>query len=374
MYTLSARLQPNILRFSIRSGTKLGPSSARSKQTLPAIVEVKATLEKQFPEYFSNGKFVNRISYVDFIDQALDKFDELGLSRNLEAYKELLRVFPPGKYHPTPGFFEGTTHNVPQQEAARRIIFKLQTNRLYPDAELESIVIRSFSKKSEVWNLVARGLYWTSKFRNVDTNPLPDVLPKEPHELAKIGIQRMLKDQESMISVSNTSILPDSIDKTWIVHAQSSVQQKIIEDLDEKAMVCIENAGLTYVFDKFLSYYALKVYDSEETIEKRAKEPKRDYNYNTVKMSFYGKPIHEKLSERANAHHVGDGHILAIGMTGTSSHDSILSWLKILEKKNPRLQKLNVLFKIERPTMELINTDQERLSKGTEKIVNDSKS
>lgn len=341
-------------------------AQSNSSQSQPAIVEPKEALEKQFPDYFTEGRFITRISYIDFIDQALDKFDELGLSRNLEAYKELLRIFPPGKYHPESGPFQGAVHNAPQQLAAQRVLLKMQVNRLYPDAELESIVIKAFSKKSEVWNLVARGLYWTSKMRNVDMNPLPDTLPEEPHELAKVGLQRMLKDQESVISVSNTSTLPDSIDKTWIVHAQSSTQQKLIEQLDDNAVVCIENAGLTYIFDKFLSYYILKVYDDESAIEKRRNQPEPDYNYNTVKMSFYGKPIKEKLDERAEKHYVDDGYILAIGMTGTSSQDSLLSWLRVLEKRNPKLRKLNVLFKIERPTLELVDSSHGQSSEGTE--------
>lgn len=336
-------------------------------------VNPKSIFEKEFPESYSNGRFIQRISYVDFIDQALDRFDELGLNRNLEAYKELMRVFPPEKYHPL-GNWDRGVHNAPQQLAAVRILVKLQMNRLKPDAELERIVVSAFSKRSEVWKLVARGLYWSMKFRNTDENPVPDILPKEPHKLAEIGLKRMLKDKKSVISISNTSSLPDVVDRTWIVHAQSPSQQALIEKLDSNSILYIENAGLTYVHDKFLSYFTLKVYDDEETVKRRLKAPEPDFNFNTVKMKFYGKPISEKLEELDSHHFVGDGHILAIAMTGTSSHDSVLSWLKILQNRNPRLRNLNVLFRLERPSTDIVDPSKEKASRGTLRMRRDAES
>lgn len=36
--------------------------------------------------------------------------------------------------------------------------------------------------------------------------------------------------------------------------------------------------------------------------------------------------------------------ILAIGATGSCSKDSLLSWIRFLERKNPHLSNLSVLF------------------------------
>ena len=323
-------------------------------------VDAKKIIEKEFPQYFSEGKFITRISYVDYIDQALEKFKELGLEKNLEAYKELLRVFPPGKYCPTNKWEFGVVFSTPQQLAATRVLFQMERNGVRPDKEVERIVVGAFSKKSDVWIKIARMNFWSMKGRNVDLYPIPEQLPKETHELAKIAVMRMLDDKKSIISVSNTSSLQDSVDNTWIVHAQSPAQKAIIARLDEDSTLFLEDCGLAYVGDRFLSYYALKSYDSAEELERRKqRRQKPEYNYNTLNMKFYGKPIREKMQEQEEAHYVDNGYILGICITGTSSQDSLLSWLKILQTRNPKLKKLNVVFRMSRQTPELIEYKQQ---------------
>jgi len=47
-----------------------------------------------------------------------------------------------------------------------------------------------------------------------------------------------------------------------------------------------------------------------------------------------------------SVHEQEDGKILGVCATGTSSKDSLLSWIRLLEKNNPKLAKLPVLFRI----------------------------
>lgn len=223
------------------------------------------------------------------------------------------------------------------------------------DREFEMIIIEAFSKNSKVWQKIARMNYWSMKGRNIDENQLPDVLPEETHQLAKIALVRMLTDMKSVVTVTNTSALPDVVDKTWVVYSQSPAQSSIIESLDKKTILYVEDCGLTFVQGKYLSYFALKLYDDEETRARRAKKVEPDFNYNTLKMKFYGKPIKEKLEEIREIHHLDDCYVLALGITGTSSHDSVLSWLKLLQKRNPNLNNLNVVFKLQRPTNDLVD-------------------
>lgn len=320
------------------------------------LIEVKPgeLFQKEFPDYYSEGKFAARIGYVDFIDQALDKLDELGLNKNLEAYKELLRVFPPGRYCPKSKWDIGMFH-APQQLAAVRILKKMELNLVRPDIEIEQIVVSAFSKDSDVWLKVARANYWSMKSRNFDPNPLPEVIPKETHQVAKIALMRMLEDEKSVITVTSTASLPDVVDRTWIVFAQSPTQKAILDRLDKNNILYLEESGTVYVKEKYLSYFTLKLYDDEDTIKQRAIKPEKDFNFNTIKMSFYGKPLKEKLVELEEVHHVDNCYILATGITGTSSHDSVLSWLKLLQRRNPNLGNLNVVFRLKRPTNDLID-------------------
>ena len=53
-------------------------------------------------------------------------------------------------------------------------------------------------------------------------------------------------------------------------------------------------------------------------------------------------------------HEQEDGTILAVGITGTSSKDSLLSWIRFLQVKNPHLANLPVLFATHSPLGEVI--------------------
>lgn len=331
-------------------------STSTSNSTELIEVHPRAVFEKEFPDYYHEGKFVSRISYVDFIDEALEKMQELGLEKNLEAYKELLRVFPPGKYSPKSSWDFGMPH-APQQLAAVRVLFQMEWNGLKVDKEIEEIVVAAFSKRSQVWLKVARSMYWGMKGRNVDPNPIPEKLPEKPYDIAKAALIRTQSDLRSLITQTSTSSVPNAIDKTWIVYSQSPIQQQIIEELEDETILSIEDHGLVYISDKYLTYFVLKYSLDEKTAERKNKPPEPDFNYNTCKVQFYGKPLREKLQSLKDKHYDGSGYILSTCLTGTSSHDSVLSWLKILQKRNPKLSKLNVVFKLKRPTMDIIDLE-----------------
>lgn len=60
--------------------------------------------------------------------------------------------------------------------------------------------------------------------------------------------------------------------------------------------------------------------------------------------------IEKEVAVVPSVHEQEDGVILAVCATGTSSHDSILSWIRFLEKTNPRLGKdISVLFTLKSP-------------------------
>lgn len=322
------------------------------------IVESKPTPKeifiREFPEYFNNGKFVSRIGYVQFIDEALARMKELGLERDREAYKELFKIFPPGIYHPPDKRMPSKWQYFPQQLAATRVLHQMAMNQVRIDKDFERLAVSIFSVHSEVWNKIARTNFWNMKLRNVDKYPLPEELPKEAHKLARIGLERMLNDELSVITTTNTSNLPDAVDKTWIVFSQSPTQKAIIDRLDEKSMLYIEEGGLTWVGRDSLSYFVLKFYVNPEVAKQKATPPKPDFNYNTLMMKFYGKPICEKLAEQEEKHYADGAYILSIGITGTSSQDSLSSWLKLLQKRNPKLNKLNVVFRTQRRAPEIV--------------------
>lgn len=321
----------------------------------------KEIFQREFPDrYDKDGKYNSRIAHVDFIDDALFKMKELGLARDLEAYKELIRIFPPGKYFPTHHWDAFGFAHAPQQLAAVRVMVQMEMFRVKPDKELLRLVSAAFSVHSNPWLKASRSIYWSMKGRNVDPNPLPEILPEEPHKMAKLALARMTEDQKTIIRTTNTSRVADSVDKTWLVFSQSPTQQSIIERLPAGSVLYVEEGGNSYIDDKYLTYFTLKYYLDEKAAAEKDRLPERDFNYHTVKVQFYGRPIREKIKELEDEYYMDGGYLLSTAISGTSSQDSLLSWMKLLQERNPNLNKLSVVFRMARQTPEMIEYDNSK--------------
>lgn len=51
-------------------------------------------------------------------------------------------------------------------------------------------------------------------------------------------------------------------------------------------------------------------------------------------------------------HEQEDGNILAMCITGTSSRDSLVSWIRYLQTSNPNLEQIPVIFKLRTDSQE----------------------
>ena len=65
----------------------------------------------------------------------------------------------------------------------------------------------------------------------------------------------------------------------------------------------------------------------------------------------------------ANSHEQEDGTILAVCATGTSSKDSLLSWVRLLQVENPDLENIPVLFTLTTPHSNVVPLTEEELEK-----------
>lgn len=70
-----------------------------------------------------------------------------------------------------------------------------------PDPELQGIVLETFSKNSYVWRKIGRAIYWFTKFKNASPFPLPEKLPLDALELAKLAMERMCVDAQNEIKI-----------------------------------------------------------------------------------------------------------------------------------------------------------------------------
>ncbi|GBN14379.1 hypothetical protein AVEN_259405-1 [Araneus ventricosus] len=84
---------------------------------------------------------------------------------------------------------------------------------------------------------------------------------------------------------------------------------------------------------------------------------------------MFGDPKPKSLTlTPKSVHEQEDATIMAMCCTGTSSKDSVLSWIRFLRKANPKLDSIPVLFKIRTSPSSLvaINTNKENIEQNEE--------
>lgn len=84
-----------------------------------------------------------------------------------------------------------------------------------------------------------------------------------------------------------------------------------------------------------------------------------------------GASADDDIVNKPTVHEQEDGTFFAVCATGTSSKDSLLSWIRCLEKHgNPKLGKVSVLFTFKSPigaTVSIENENEEQKSVDQEK-------
>lgn len=168
--------------------------------------------------------------------------------------------------------------------------------------------------------------------------------------------------------------MQDSLDKTWIVSAQSASQKELLAELQEGLPVYVEGAFRVWVNDKQISYFVLR---ADTPADKFPSEETKDdpLDVTNIKINVFGKPASAALMQQRNLHVQKDGTMLALCATGTSSRDSLLSWIRILESSNPNLKNLQVIFTTKAPETALatVNDRSDRAKSEYEASLGDFK-
>lgn len=299
-------------------------------------------------ESFKHTVTKNRMGQTEFVYAALRVMKDYGVHRDLQAYTALVDVFPKGVMVPTNFIQAGFWHYYKQQMAVVEIIYQMEGYRVTPDSEMERLIIDIFGKNSFAWRKIARNLYWTSKFINADPNPLPEnLMDLEPLELAVIALKRMCPDLQTKVKAFSTAQVDGSLDKTWIASAQSPLQSELIGDIPQDQPLYIEGPLKVWLREHQITYFMLMA-DNKDA-EKKSMEPEDPNDIAHIPLNFYAVPKKDALAKHKSIHIQDDGLILALGATGTSSRDSLLSWVRILEQLNPKLKNRRVVFKIQAP-------------------------
>lgn len=339
-----------------------------TRDHLPAVFTNFENISDKNKETYLNmvtifeTKSVHRRNHVEFIYAALRNMEEFGVHKDIEVYKALINVMPKGKFIPTNVFQAEFMHYPKQQQCIIDLLEQMEDNGVIPDYEMEDMLVNVFGRRGHPVRKYWRMMYWMPKFKNLSPWPLPNPVPNDALELAKLAVERMCTvDIQSRVDVYNTEDIEEAIDKTWIVSGISPEQVELIKKHDKRKPIYIEGPYLIWLRDKCVNYFTLRA-DVDPKLKFEDDEEKDFDDVSNLRVPLFGPPTKQNhLVPKRSVHQQDDGTIFAICATGTSSKDSLLSWIRFLERSgNVDLGSIPILFKFKsRPGPELpaVTTD-----------------
>lgn len=276
----------------------------------------------------------NRAGHLEFIYSALKHMKEFGVDKDLEVYKKLIDVFPKGKMIPKNIFQAEFMHYPKHQQCAIDLLEQMEENGVIPDWEMQDQLVNVFGRRGHPVRRYWRMMYWMPKFKNSSPWPLPQEIPSDTLQLAQLAVSRITSvDPTTEIKVYNTKDIVDSLEDTWIVSGQSEIQQELISCLPEESTLYVEGGFRVWMRNKAVTYFTL------HTDHFRTFQTPQD-------LDDVSRLLERRVAPKRTVHENDETVILGVASSGTSSPDSMLSWVRAMTAISPRLAKLQILFRI----------------------------
>lgn len=222
---------------------------------------------KEMVNIFEN-KDVHRRGHVEFIYAALKNMEPFGVHKDIEIYKALINVMPKGKFIPENIFQTEFMHYPKQQQCMIDLLEQMEDNGVIPDYEMEDMLVNVFGRKGHPVRKFWRMMYWMPKFKNLSPWMLPNPVPDETLELAKLAVERMCSvDVLSKVSIYQTNDVESSIDDTWIVSGQSTEQKQMLKTHKRESALHIEGPSMIWLRNKSINYFILRGEPTENKFE-----------------------------------------------------------------------------------------------------------
>ncbi|XP_055379107.1 evolutionarily conserved signaling intermediate in Toll pathway, mitochondrial [Condylostylus longicornis] len=344
-------------KFSEQAETKRNGN--KELKNLPTLREGFESISDKSKDTFLDmvkifeNKSISRRSHVEFIYTALKNMESFGVHTDIEVYKALINVMPKGKFIPTNIFQAEFMHYPKQQQCIIDLLEQMEDCGVIPDYEMEAMLLNIFGRRGHPLRKYWRMMYWMPKFKNLSPWPLPNPVPNEALELAILAVERMCSvDLLSKVEIYNSGDIPEAVDDTWIVSGISKDQSELLKSHDKQKPLYIEGPFLIWLRNKRVNYFTLRGDPDEEFFKKleTIENEKNPDDIQDINIPFFGLPPINKSRQistlKRSVHQQEEGTIFGICATGTSTKDSLLSWIRLLEKNgNPVLGQIPILFR-----------------------------
>lgn len=297
-----------------------------------------------------------RRGHVEFIYAALEHMERFGVHRDLSVYKALLEVFPKGKMIPRSAWQVEFMHFPKQQQCAIDLMDQMEDFGVIPDHDFGVRLANAFGTEAHAFRKYNRMMYWLPKFKHANPYPVPKELPDDALQLALIALKRMAVDRDNELRVWQTrEVDPETNESTFIASGQSKTQQKLITLQNPKLPLFVEGGYKCWLRHFSVTYFILRA-DPDLAALKAWNEAKikveSDVGLFDWKSIFEDEEPTQLMPERT-IHEQDDGTILAMCVTGTSTKESLVTWIRCLQRTNPALEQIPIVFKLITPSTQI---------------------
>ncbi|XP_058024500.1 evolutionarily conserved signaling intermediate in Toll pathway, mitochondrial isoform X1 [Ahaetulla prasina] len=298
---------------------------------------------------------IRRTGHVEFIYAALKKMPEFGVEKDVDVYNKILDVFPKKVFIPQNVFQKMLKYYPSQQDCAILLLEQMEHFGVMPNLETRFLLLEIFGNKSYPIRKYQRIMYWFPKFKHINPYPVPTPLPEDPIELAKLSLQRIAADLNAKVTVyqiSHSEVLDSGqeINHPHIVGSQSPDQQTLLASHNTEKPIFLEGPFRLWLKTKCVYYYVLRAKLSEEHMVEVI-DPERNFYY----------PMHldidlerDVLDDREfYTDKVKEGPVFAMCMVGAENKATLAKWIVGLQKTNPILHDITVIFRLMHSPQEL---------------------
>ncbi|XP_053227091.1 evolutionarily conserved signaling intermediate in Toll pathway, mitochondrial [Podarcis raffonei] len=287
--------------------------------------------------------------HVEFIYAALKKMPEYGVEKDINVYNKILDVFPKEVFVPRNFIQRMFNHYPRQQECGVQVLEQMETYGIMPNKETKLLLLRIFGDKSHPVRKYQRIMYWFPKFKHVNPHPVPDPLPKDPVDLARLGLQRIAADLDGKVTIyqlPHSEILDSgkTIDHPHIVGIQSPDQQSLLARHNTDRPVFVEGPFRLWLKETCVYYYVLRAELLPRGEREEVIDPERNFYYPMYLDIDLERDLWDDYE--FDIDEVEEGPVFAMCMAGAGDQATLAKWIVGLQKTNPVLRQTPVVFRL----------------------------
>ncbi|KAM3590027.1 uncharacterized protein V6R79_002186 [Siganus canaliculatus] len=318
-------------------------------------MRTKATFNKVVDIFIKRD--VRRRGHVEFIYAALMKMPEFGVERDLAVYNKLLDVFPKEVFVPRNFIQRMFNHYPRQQECGVQLLEQMENYGVMPNMETKVLLVQIFGEKGHPMRKFQRIMYWFPKFKHINPFPVPQQLPGDPVDLARLSLNRIANDLDAKITVYQlpcTDITESGEEVTLphIVGIQSPSQMELLAKHNPSRPVFVEGPFPLWLRKKCVYYYILRADPTppEEKVEE-VYDPERCFDYPLQLELDLERDFGDE--ENFDVDDLDEGPVFAMCMTGQGDQVTLNQWISGLQQNNPILGQVPTLFRLDAGPREL---------------------